>query len=223
MKRLVLVLLVVMAFGAATAAADPIYVRSTGASADEDNTGVNGSVSGGQATVALDPAHPSWYSPAGRTWVSFIDYYSPTPSGQSYCDDAWAICNNEYVDFFHDFMLPAGLFSGTLSVLADDTADVYVNGVKVWDRAADYPTDLVSTCAGKPIGCLATTQAVIDIGGYLQAGTNLFAFKVFQENGTGFGLNYEAEMNVSSVPEPGSGLLLLGMGLAGLRALRKRG
>jgi len=222
MKRLLFVLLVVTALGAATAAADPIYVRSTGASVDEYNTGVNGSVPSGQATVALNPAHPSWYSPAGRTWVSFINNYSPTPSGQSACGGA-PICNNDYVDFFHEFVLPEGLFSGTLRVLADDTADVWVNGTKVFDRAADYPTDTYPTCASDPIGCLATTQAIIDIGSFLKAGDNLFAFKVFQENGTGFGLNYEAEMSVSSVPEPGSGLLLLGMGLAGLRAMRKRG
>ena len=85
MKKVILAAAVAIALAATSANAGPIVIRSTGSSPAETNTGVNGAVSGGQQTVALSPAHGSWYSPAGRTWVSFVNNYSPTPGGQSAC------------------------------------------------------------------------------------------------------------------------------------------
>ena len=176
------------------------------------------------ANVILTPPHPAWAPAIGTSdWISFTNDYSPTPSGQSACSTpTYAICNNDFVAFYHTFTLsnPAS-YSGVLQVMADDTADVWLNGHQLFAALGPYSSsNTYPTCSSQPVGCLSNTMGVVTIdSSWLVSGTNTLEFKVWQRNGTGYGLDYS--MSLSSVPEPGS-VSLIACGLVALIALRRK-
>jgi hypothetical protein len=113
--------------------------------------------------------------------------------------------------------------SGTwlnLHVWADDTAGVYLN-----DIALIAPTLGQSPpCSGAPIGCVAGHVGVINMA--LAPGLHTLRFDVFQ-TGTGtttlanpHGLLFTGA--VTTVPEGGMTLMLLGGALLGLETFRRR-
>ena len=95
--------------------------------------------------------------------------------------------------------------SGTITVLADDTTGVFLNGTQV-TAAAGFATS--GTCdSGRPNCTVPTTYSLT---GFV-AGTNTLGFNVLQEHGSAEGVDFAGIVNVT--PEPTS-LLLLGTGLS---------
>jgi hypothetical protein len=125
--------------------------------------------------------------------------------------------------FFNNFVLPAGdTFSGTLSVWADDTARVYLDGILLTD-ANPIPG---GNCAISPVGCLASTVGVFNIGADLLPGENTLELDAYQFlGGSPFGVMYTASITAtpadSPTPEPAS-YVLMGLGLVAIGILIPR-
>lgn len=190
---------------------------------------INDGTEAGQTLQQVDlvPFHPAWTALVTGTWVSFMNDYSPTPPSQDPCAGS-PICNNDFVLFSHSFDLTGySNLSGLLRVTADDTADVWLknaNGItNLFTAGPAYPTDPYITCYSGIVGCVDGTVGQVALDGFLDDGVNTLYFKVFQRNGTGFGLNYTAAIDgVRVVPEP-TMLFLLGAGLVGVATrLRRR-
>ena len=168
----------------------------------------------GSATQVIAP-NPHWAAAiAGSSWIS----YAPTgdPSGPGYT----VVPNGTAVTFSQAFNLNSftGYETGSVSVLADDTTNVSINGHQIYaaNLGGSYPT-----CSSQPIGCLTSTEVTLDLTPYasfFQTGANTIAFTVYQENLVSYGLDYAGTV---STPEPGT-LALLGSGLLGLFMMKRR-
>jgi hypothetical protein len=217
-----------MLAGTGLACADTIQLGSfaTGASSLGDaNTAMNyagfnaGSATpsaGTATTYALAPG-TLWANPAANsTWVGFAPTAGPVGTVNP---------NYGYYTFTTSFTaLSTSPYSGTLGVMADDSAQVYLNGtliVSFGTLGGD------GHCADGTPDCLSTD--VVPLSGLsLLSGVdaNTLTFVVEQ---AGFGppggindpsgIDFDATLStVSPIPEP-STLLLLGSGLVGLSAV----
>jgi len=127
--------------------------------------------------------------------------------------------------FFNNFTLPAGdTYSGTLSVWADDTARVYLDGVLLID-ANPVPGN---NCADAPVGCLPDMDYTVNLAslGILTAGINTLEIDAYQFlGGSPFGVMYTAAIDAESpdspAPEPAS-YVLMGLGLAAIGLVARR-
>jgi hypothetical protein len=149
------------------------------------------------ATVAI-PVDARWQpnNPLGSAavWIShstdFVPFAGTAP----------------VLSVFHDFVTP---LAGTLalSVWADDTAEVLLDGVQVF-----APNFALGICANGPIGCEPPEAGAISA--QFAAGAHLLEFRLFQM-GNGltvetnpFGILYSGEASWGApVPEPGTWLL----------------
>ena len=140
----------------------------------------------------------TWANPvSGSSWISFAPNTQPNGSAAQYDTHA----ADGYYTYTTYFTSDANAF-GYLTVMADDTVSVYLDGTEIISEAsAPYPT-----CSAARPNCL--DPYTVALSG-LSAGQNQLQFVVHQAAEYATGLDY---VGVVATPEPGS-LLLLGTGL----------
>lgn len=171
--------------------------------------------SAGPSTVAITP-HPLWQSnnPSGSSavWISYKDSGYGGSQFQPY------LGTTPVVSIFDSFTSGAGLF--TLNVWADDTAEVFLDGVSLIS-----PKFTQSSCSGQPIGCLPDDAGVFSLA--IGAGFHTLEFVLYQvgtgtdTNSNPFGLLYSGTAPGAEAPEPAA-FVLTGIGLAAVGLLRRR-
>ena len=140
-----------------------------------------------------------WSTPVGNSsWVSQNAGNYPGGSSVEPTGSYW------YYSSFTD--TTPGSSSGSITILADDTASVYLNGTLI---AAAASSATAGTCDSSTPNC--TVPATYTLTGFT-TGTNYLYFDVLQEHGSAEGLDYSGTVSTSVTPEPNS-LLLLGPGL----------
>ena len=199
--------------------ADTVLLGSYGTGAV--NPGVlNSAVSYSPTTSTVNTGSTSTYniSPDG-TWhaalptSSYVSFNAGTAPGGSYVAP-----NGDYF-YTTSFILSSALAAGTgtLSVLADDTVSVILNGTQVLAAAGPMgPSNSYAKCSDTGPNCLTPTTVALT---GLLAGLNQITFDVKQVNGVNEGLDFSG--SISSVPEPTS-LALFGTGLFGAVGLLRR-
>lgn len=147
------------------------------------------------------PTNGIWHAPVdGSNWVS--NNPNDYPNGGSF------VPNGTYTFTSTFFDATPGTSSGTITVLADDTTSVYLNGTLIVLSSPPMPT---GNCDNTVPDCLA--PSTFNLSGFI-AGTNVLTFAVSQNFGNAMGIDFSAIVNTTPIPEPGS-LMLLGTGLIG--------
>ena len=150
----------------------------------------------------VNPSAPWSPALAGSSWVSI----NPTDG----CCGGNAEPNGYYT-YTTTFSAEAGAtYTGALDVFADDTAEVFLNGVLVGGFANNNPNGPCAQGGGGPTcngsGYPESIDAVL-------SGTNTLTIVDWQSGGSAAGVDLAGSL--TETPEPSS-LLLLGTGLLGL-------
>jgi hypothetical protein len=150
-----------------------------------------------------------WHSALGSSsWVSFNALTGPT--------SGLVVPNGDYV-YNTQFNLGSSNYVGSLSVLADDTVSIYLNGKLILQAAGPLgAANAYSRCSDVGPNCV--TPLTFSFTGF-EAGMNDLTFDVKQVAGVDEGLDFAG--SISSVPEPAS-LMLFGTGLLGIVGVIRR-
>jgi hypothetical protein len=167
--------------------------------------------SGSTSTFDISPG-TVWHSAIGTSsWVSFNAATGPT--------SGLVVPNGDYI-YSTNFNLgsTAAADTGTLSVLADDTVSIFLNGALILQSAGPMgPNNSYAMCSDVGPNCL--TPLTFNFTGFT-AGLNTLTFDVKQVNLVNTGLDFSGSV-ASPIPEP-MPLVLFGTGLLGLVGLSRR-
>lgn len=156
----------------------------------------------GGACVTIQP-HPAWHIPSAGQWISYAD----TGAGGVVAPSSTAAPLFTVIETF----TTAYRSLLDLTVWADDTAQVWLNGVAL--NTANFTQGI---CAIGALGCQPGEGEAFSVE--VAAGQHLLAIDVYQVGASTTGTAYEGEVN--AIPLPATILLLAG-GLAGLACLRR--
>lgn len=204
----ILALMLVFTVGAAHA--NTITLASTGTTADPGQTNAMGN------TIVI-PADDAWAAALpGSQWVS----YTTTSDMNS---NFVIVPNGTVVAFYDTFTITGTVASASITVMADDTTSVILNGHLL---VADAPTtnNTYATCSDFAIGCLASTALTVNLpSADFVTGQNTLEFDVEQVAGWSYGLDYAGTIDdPSPTPEPASLLLFASGAFAVAGVLRKK-
>ena len=204
---------------AALAGASTITLQS-GVSPGESNnmTGIN---------YVIPELEPAWCPdlPDGASWISFEN------TGWQVVDSVAsavitlpnATPGDPNAIFYQTFTDTAGTeLTGSITVWADDTAAVYLDGVEL--LAPNYTQQTGVNCSPGGVSC---TDGGTTVDFTTSPGTHTLAFDVYQTGAWTYGLMYDGSVtdNYQTTPEPGSylllGLGLIAIGLIGHPSVRK--
>jgi hypothetical protein len=179
--------------------ATPSGVNNTALKFTADSTGVP---IGTGATSDLNPGGV-WTNPvttfANSLWVSYNA--GTAPGGAVIAPNG----TYTYTSTFSDTL--GASYSGTFEVMADDTVDVFLNGVKFITDSVGSPND--NKCESTVPNCTTVDSVAWSFTG---TGSETLTFVVDQVGLSATGVDFDAKVVSSVVPEPNT-LLLLGTGL----------